>query len=165
MYSSQRDTALVVASGLPQHYYSDPNILQQELQHVWGKTWQLVGRVEDLSKPGDYLTCLLGQEPILVVRTPKGNLRAMHNICQHRGAQMLTGRGKCKFLRCPYHAWTYDLDGNLLGVSQQHLFPTLDKSTMRLCDARVDTWGGFIFVNPHSVGETLKEYLADFPLF
>lgn len=164
MHNPRFGSASVVASGLPQHYYSDPAILQQEWQHIWGNTWQLVGRVEDLSKTGDYLACLLGQEPIVVVRTLQG-LRAMHNICQHRGAQMLTGQGNCKLLRCPYHAWTYDLDGHLLGVPQHHLFPTLDKSTLHLGDARVDTWGGFVFVNPNPDSESLEAYLAAFPTF
>ncbi len=149
--------------GLPGHYYTDAAIFAQELNTLWRSTWQFVGRVEDLQRPGDYLTSILGAEPILVIRVTDGSLRAMHNVCPHRGARLLDGQGNCGLLRCPYHSWTYDLEGNLLGVPQQNLFPGLDKTAIHLLAARVETWGGFVFVNPDPDGESLSSYLAGFP--
>ncbi len=153
-----------VHSLLPGRYFTDPEIYKRELKTVWRSTWQWVGRVEDLPNPGDYLSCMLGEEPLFVIRTAEGALRAMHNICPHRGARLLTeARGNCTKLQCPYHAWTYDTEGRLLAVLQPKWFPDLDKSTIRLAPARVDTWGGFIFVNPDPEGESLIEYLAGYP--
>lgn len=152
--------------GLPGHYYTDPEIFERELKKVWRSTWQMVGRVEDIPHPGDYFTCTLGEEPILVVRDEVGMLSAMHNVCPHRGVRLLDDKGTCKQkITCPYHAWTFGLDGKLLGISQPKLFPNLDKSSIRLLPAKVDTWGGFIFAKPDIEGESLSEYLAEFPQF
>ena len=149
--------------GLPGYYYTDTEIFRRELK-IWRSTWQFVGRVEDLPHSGDYLTCVIGEEPIFVIRTPDG-LRAMHNVCPHRGARLLNMQGNCNLVRCPYHAWTFDLEGNLLGISQPKLFPNLDKSAIHLLPARLDTWGGFIFVNPDAEGESLMDYLAGFTAY
>ena len=149
-------------SGLPGHYYTDPDIFRHEQQTIWSNTWQMVGRVEDLPNPGDYLTYVLGLEPIVVIRTSEGKLQAMYNVCAHRGSRLLNGQGNCKQIRCPYHFWTYDLEGQLSSVFQPELFPKLDKSEIRLLSAQVDTWGGFIFVNPDSSGESLAEYLGGY---
>jgi len=154
-------------SQLPGRYYTDSDIYARELKTVWRHTWQWVGRVEELSAPGDYLTCILGEEPIFVVRGDEGALQAMHNVCPHRGARLLTeGRGNCGHkIQCPYHAWTYDTEGRLLAVLQPKWFPDLDRSTICLSRARVDTWGGFVFVNPDPEGESLAEYLAGYPAY
>lgn len=151
--------------GMPGRYYTDPDIYQRELKSVWRSTWQWVGRAEDLANPGDYLTAVLGEEPILVVRTTDG-LKAMHNVCPHRGARLLSeAKGSCKFLQCPYHAWTFTLEGQLQALTQPDWFEGLDRSTIRLTEARVDTWGGFLFVNPDPEGESLTDYLADYPAY
>lgn len=149
-------------SGMPSHYYFDPDIFKQELNTVWRSTWQMVGREEELSQVGDYLTCTLGEESILIVRTADEELQAMHNVCPHRGATLLEGQGNCSLIRCPYHAWRFDLNGNLRGISHPEQFPNLDKSTVTLLKARVDTWNGFIFVNPDPTGESLEQYLNSF---
>lgn len=153
--------------GLPGNYYTDSKIFARELKTIWHRTWQLVGRQETLAEPGDYLTYTLGEEPIFVVRDVDGSLKAMHNICPHRGAQLLEGQGHCDRhkITCPYHAWTYGLDGQLLGITKPKLFPNLDKSQIQLLPARVETWGGFIFVNSDDRGESLKDYLAGMPAF
>lgn len=149
--------------GLPGYYYEQDEVFAHEMRTVWRSTWQCVGRESELPNPGDYLTCLIGNQPVFVIRNASGELQAMHNVCRHRGARLLEGMGNCSVVRCPYHAWTYDLDGFLQGVPQSHLFPDLDKSTVRLLSAQVDTWGGFIFVKCESQGESLMSYLAGFP--
>ncbi|GAB1539653.1 aromatic ring-hydroxylating dioxygenase subunit alpha [Scytonema sp. NUACC21] len=152
-----------ISQGLPGHYYFSPDIFALEMQSLWSSAWQFIGRESDLSNPGDYLTCIVGEQPLFVIRTNNGELRAMHNVCPHRAARLLDGKGNCNRVRCPYHAWSFDLEGKLQGLPQAKFFPNLDKSTVRLAEARVETWGGFIFVNPESEGESLKSYLADFP--
>lgn len=149
--------------GLPGYYYFSPDILMYEIQSIWNRTWQFVGRESDLPQPGDYLTCTVGNQPLFVIRTDTGELKAMHNVCPHRGARLLDGEGTCRQVRCPYHAWRFDFAGNLQGLPRSDSFPGLDKSKVRLASARVDTWGGFIFVNPSPEGESLKSYLAGFP--
>lgn len=152
-----------VSVGLPGYYYFEPDIFALELRSLWRNTWQFVGRESDVPNPGDYLTCVLGEQPLMLIRTANGELQALHNVCPHRGARLLENQGNCSFIRCPYHAWTYDLEGNLLGVPQAKLFPGLNKSNVYLSKARVDSWGGFIFVNPEPEGESLSSYLAGFP--
>ncbi|MFM6308176.1 MAG: aromatic ring-hydroxylating oxygenase subunit alpha, partial [Dolichospermum sp.] len=120
--------------GLPSQYYTDAEIFAKEMKNLWRNTWQLVGRQETIPEPGDYITYTLGEEPIFVVRATDGSLKAMHNLCPHRGAKLLEGEGNCAHhkITCPYHAWTYNLDGHLLGITKPKLFPNLDKSQIRL---------------------------------
>jgi len=115
--------------GFPAHFYTDANHFDHEMQTIWRDTWQLVGRANVLAEPGDYLTCTLGKEPIFVVRTTDGSLQASHNLCPHRGARILAGEGNCPThkITCPYHGWTFDLAGNLLGVANAKLFPIWTK--------------------------------------
>jgi phenylpropionate dioxygenase-like ring-hydroxylating dioxygenase large terminal subunit len=152
--------------GLPGHYYFSYDVFVKELRSLWCNTWQMVGRVSDLPNPGDYLTCTIGDQPLFVIRTENGELRALHNVCPHRSARLLDGQGHCnKQVRCPYHAWRFDLDGNLLGLPQSQYFQGLDKASVHLLAARVDTWGGFIFVNLAPQGESLQSHLAGFPAY
>lgn len=163
---TQSSIRLPVSLGLPGSYYTDQEIFNRELRTIWQSTWQMVGRIEAIPNPGDYLSCMLGNEPIAVIRLEDGSLKAMHNVCPHRGARLLDGHGNCQHkIVCPYHAWTFAPTGELLGITQPKLFPNLDKSQIRLLDARVETWRGFIFVNPDAEGESLIEYLADFPKY
>ncbi|MBW4491120.1 MAG: aromatic ring-hydroxylating dioxygenase subunit alpha [Trichocoleus desertorum ATA4-8-CV12] len=156
------DTA---ASGLPNYYYFSQEIFALERRSLWDKVWQWVGRESQVAHPGDYFTCTLGDQPMLVIRADDGTLRSLHNVCPHRGARMLDGQGHCNRIICPYHGWNFDREGNLKGLPRAECFPTLDQSNTRLIEGRVDTWGGFIFVHPESQGESLQDYLAGFPAY
>ena len=152
--------------GLPGIYYTDTDIFARELKRIWHHTWQFVARDENIPEPGDYVTCTLGKEPILVLRTANGSLKAMHNVCRHRGTKLLEERGNCQGkITCPYHSWTYNLEGQLLGITKPQLFPDLDKSNLQLIPAQVDIWNGFIFVNSDTESESLADYLAEMPDF
>ena len=152
--------------GLPQHYYFAAEIFELEQQKVWSKTWQWVARESELSKPGDYITCVLGNQPLFVIRAQDGSLKAMYNVCPHRGAQILEGKGHCpQRIRCNYHAWNFDFDGHLRGLPRPERFPETIKSTACLLPAQVETWGGFIFVNADPYAESLTQYLSDFPAY
>ena len=148
--------------GLPSSYYTDPGVLALETARLFTRTWQIVGREEDVPEAGDYLTCVIGGEPIVIVRNDQGQLRAMFNVCAHRGMRLVDGRGCSRRITCPYHGWTYDLDGQLQGIPFAKHFPEeLDRSTVRLHQAEVDTWGGFVFVNLDPGAEGLRSYLGD----
>lgn len=148
--------------GLPNSYYTDQAILSREISGIFRRTWQIVGREEDVRNIGDYLTCTVADEPLVVLRHLDGTLRALLNLCAHRGMRLLDGSGTCQRLTCPYHSWSYDLDGQLQRVS----FPTylpgdFDPSTVRLHTAQIDSWGGFIFVNLDPSADSLSIYLGD----
>jgi phenylpropionate dioxygenase-like ring-hydroxylating dioxygenase large terminal subunit len=158
-------SGVATASGLPRHYYFDAEVFALERRSLWSKVWQWVGRESDIPNPGDYLTCMAGDQPMLVIRGDDGRLRSLHNVCSHRGARMLEGQGHCNRIICPYHGWNFDQEGNLRGLPRAECFPHLDRSAARLMPGRVDTWGGFIFIHPEPQGEPLLEYLANFPSY
>lgn len=152
--------------GLPARYYTDQVFFNYEQERIWGNTWQWVGRENEIPQAGDYLTVNLGGESVFIVRGHDGRLRAMHNVCTHRGAKLLHGQGNCKqTIVCPYHAWSFGLDGQLEKIPDEALFTELDKKALALVPAQVDTWGGFIFVNPNNHAEALVDYLAEMPAF
>lgn len=150
------------AYGLPNGYYTSPAILDQERTTLFKRTWQIVGREEALAGPGDYLTCDIGGEPLVVIRSDDMRLTALYNVCAHRGMRLAEGTGNCKRLTCPYHSWTYDLSGQLQGVPYARYLPEgFDKTAVHLPNARIDTWGGFVFVSLDSENEGLRAYLGD----
>ncbi|MEH2193506.1 MAG: Rieske 2Fe-2S domain-containing protein [Nostoc sp.] len=149
--------------GLGGYYYSNPDVFALEMETIWRNTWHFVGWEKNLPSPGNYLTCRIGEEPIFVIRQLDGKLQAMHNVCPHRGARLLEGQDNCRFIRCPYHFWNFNLEGKLTEITQPQLFPELDKSTIHLLKGRVETWGGLIFVSPSPEGESLTDFLAGMP--
>ena len=151
--------------GLPPFYYYSEEIFELERRSLWQKAWQMVGRASDLPAPGDYLTCTLGDQPMVIVRNDAGDLRIFHNACPHRGAKMMEGQGHCNRIRCPYHGWNFDREGRLRGLPRAEHFPGLSKSEVNLVAGRVETWGGFIFASAEPEGEDLKSHLAEFPAF
>jgi choline monooxygenase len=107
------------ARTIPSAWYFDPEIYALECRKVFGNTWQYVGRAEQVRDPGSFLTIEIAGEPILAVRDEKGALRAFHNACRHRAAQVMNEPcGHATKLRCRYHGWTYDLAGRLRGTPE-----------------------------------------------
>jgi choline monooxygenase len=129
--------------------YLGEEALDRDMRAIFSRAWQYAGHVAELAEPNTYLTTVAGDQPVLVVRTNRGELRAYRNVCRHRGTELLTGSGTCKrALRCRYHGWTYDsTDGRLLGVPEHRTYEDLDKATLGLFPARVELLAGFIFVN------------------
>ena len=100
---------------LPADWYWKKEFYLQERENIFSKQWILIGRIEDLQNKGDYITDIIADYPVLVVKNKAGNLKAFHNVCRHRASQIkLDNKGKCTNLVCPYHGWRYDLDGNLI---------------------------------------------------
>ena len=140
---------LELAKTIPNTWYTDPHILDQEQEAVFADSWQVVGRVEQLRVNGSYITANIAGEPILVVRGDDGMLRGFFNVCRHRAAPLLAEPcGEVTKLRCRYHGWTYDLTGKLRGT------PEFDG----VCDFRkednglvpvggIAEWGPFVWVH------------------
>ncbi len=150
---------------LPAVCYTSPAFYAREMTHVFGASWQLMADVEALAKPGDYVTAVVGDEPIVVVRGDDGILRGFYNVCRHRGMTVAAGSGNCgKRLTCAYHGWTYDLHGDLIGVPERPRFgPHFDPSLYALPPIRVETWERFVFVCLAADTVPLLTYLAPLP--
>src|SRR5439155_1238116 len=99
---------------LPGTWYTSPQVFQSEKAHIYGHSWQYVGLLQELQKPGDFFTCRVGDVPLVILRGEAGDLHAFINVCRHRGSELvLQERGNRKSIQCHYHAWTYGLDGAL----------------------------------------------------
>ena len=133
---------------LPSRYYTDPAILRDEETRVFQRAWIYVGHVSDLTGPGSYLTDEICGQPIVVLRDKDGGLRAMYNVCQHRGHILLRGRGQIGGkIVCPYHAWNYGLDGALVAAPMTQDMEDFDRSRFGLPAVPVAVSAGLIFVN------------------
>ncbi|HEX7428814.1 MAG TPA: aromatic ring-hydroxylating dioxygenase subunit alpha [Mycobacterium sp.] len=145
--------------GLDSRYYTDPRVTDFEQQRIFDRTWQLVGHVTDLPNPGSRIVGSVGRKEVVVVRTEDGGIRAHLNTCRHRGTRLVAGPGEEKALRCPYHGWTYHLDGTLVGAPENRTIPCLDKSKLSLFGARAEVFCGLIFVNLDLAAEPLAPQL------
>jgi len=136
-----------VKYGIPSRFYCDEAIYRDEVECVLKKNWLCVGRWDQVEKPGDYFTIRMWGESIIIVRDKKSQLHALINVCQHRWSQVVEdGSGNANLFMCPYHRWTYGLDGKLRGVSVQNI-PGFDKKKCGMPTLRVEEWHGFIFVS------------------
>src|ERR1700757_4988124 len=129
--------------------YLDPELLEAEQRLIFERTWQLMGHVSALPRPGSYTTGFAGDQPVLVVRDDAGQLKAYRNVCRHRASCLLSGSGQCKgAIRCRYHGWTYRFDGTLIGVPEGLQFgDRLRKPELGLFPVRVEELCGLVFVN------------------
>jgi choline monooxygenase len=147
------------ARTIPSRWYFDPAVHDREARLVFSRTWQLAGRAAEVREAGDHLTCQVGREPLLVVRDEAGTLRALSNVCRHRAGPVARGAGRERSFQCGYHGWTYALDGRLLAAPEFDGVRDFDRSAVRLPEARLDGWAGFLFVNlsprAPALGETL----------
>ncbi|MEV5517689.1 aromatic ring-hydroxylating dioxygenase subunit alpha [Streptomyces flaveolus] len=147
---------------LPGRYYTDPEIFRQEQQHVLEAMWFCAVRSADLDRPGAFRTVQVGRENVIVTRNRKGALRAFLNICRHRGARIcLEESGEVRrSLQCPYHAWTYDLDGRLIAAPNLTSMPDVDRTAYGLVEVALREWLGYAWVclgdEPPSFEETVR---------
>jgi Rieske 2Fe-2S family protein len=149
---------------LPARYYTDPEVFRQELETFFGQMWFSSLRSEQIPNPGDYHLCEVADESIIVVREKDGAVRAFYNVCRHRGTRMCREeRGKFRgHIQCPYHGWTYGLDGKLMGA------PHMEESAFRRDDyplhaVHVGEWDGHLFLNQASRPKPFGIQLADLP--
>ncbi len=154
---------LATAETLPPACYHDVAFHQRELEAIFERGWSMVGRSERCAQPGAYFTAEFGRSRLFVIRGEDGELRAFANVCRHRGAPLLEGEGRCRTISCPYHAWTYALDGRLIGTPGMAETLEFDANAYPLKPVRVDAWGGFVFVCLAVDAVSLTEWLGDLP--
>jgi choline monooxygenase len=148
---------------LPWSWYADPEALRRESERIFARAWQYAGHSGQLRDDGSYFTAVAGQIPVVVTRARDGELRAFLNVCRHRGHVLASGEGSRETLQCPYHAWTYGLDGALRAAPRADREPGFDLDALGLRPVAVDTWGPFVFVNPDENAAPLAQALGDIP--
>ena len=149
------------AFAMPKSVYTSPEFLAQEMEHIFAKDWLCAGRADALPNPGDYLTMQIAGEPVIVLRDGQGQLRGMSNVCRHRMSVLLEGRGNVRSIVCPYHAWTYNLDGTLRGAPAMTLNESFCRSDIALPQVRVEDWFGWIMVTLNPDAPPPAEALAE----
>jgi phenylpropionate dioxygenase-like ring-hydroxylating dioxygenase large terminal subunit len=146
---------------IPGPWYVDPRIADLEARSVFATTWQMVGRIEQVEKPGQFVTANIAGEPIVVVRGNDGALRAFYNVCRHHAAAVVTEAcGQASILHCPYHGWNYGLDGSLKGMPEFDGVRDFDRQQNGLVPVKVETWEKFVFVNLDPDAVALRDFLG-----
>lgn len=149
---------------LPADVYLDPALLERENQSLFGRTWQIVGRRDQVANPGDYFTVELTGEPLLIVRGNDSVLRGFYNVCRHRAGPPAEGCGSRKAFRCGYHGWTYSLDGRLLNAPEMDGTASFDYSQFGLQPVPIGEWEAWVFVNLDVEAEPLVAGLRELPV-
>jgi phenylpropionate dioxygenase-like ring-hydroxylating dioxygenase large terminal subunit len=154
---------LLEASGLPPACYTDGEFFARESEAIFRRSWIMVGRGDEIARRGDYFTVDLGRLAWVVIRGADGEVRAFANNCRHRNARLLDGRGNCRTVVCPYHAWTYALDGSLRLCTGMESTIDFDAGRYGLVEMRVEQWGGFIWVAESERTEPFGPWLGELP--
>ena len=155
------DAPLAEALTPPSSWYVDPRIFELERSTVFARSWQMVGRADQVREPGQYITCELAREPILVIRGNDGNLRGFFNVCRHHAATVVPkAEGRTQTLRCPYHGWTYNLDGALVVTPDFAGVRSFDRSMNGLIPIQSALWEDLVFVRLSSDGPSLEDFLG-----
>lgn len=145
----------------PGEFYSSPEIVAIEKQRIFLMTWLCAGRVEEVENVGDYMTHVIADEPFVVARDESGEVVAYMNMCLHRGVEVVSGRGNAKDFSCPYHAWLYDIGGNLIvapRMTQSHA----DLKNCRMKRLKSAVWRGWIFISFNADPVPFAEFIAPF---
>ncbi len=148
------------ASTIPASWYTDSRIAELERRAVFGANWQCVARVEQVAQPGQYVAVQVAGEPVVVVRGTDAKLRAFFNVCRHHAAAVASAPcGSVQLFRCPYHGWSYGLDGNLKGTPDFAGVCNFDRAENGLVPVAVENWEQFVFVSLEP-RQSLREYLG-----
>jgi phenylpropionate dioxygenase-like ring-hydroxylating dioxygenase large terminal subunit len=160
--ASYNDRApLSEASTIPAPWYVDPRIAKLENVTVFSKTWQAIGRAEQVEKSGQFVTATIAGEPIVAVRGADGQLRAFYNVCRHHAAKVVTEPcGRASILHCPYHGWNYGLDGSLKGMPEFDGVKNFERQENGLVPVKVEIWEAFVFVNLDPQAGPLQKFLG-----
>jgi len=159
-----RKTAETFADGaktLPQQYFVSPEVFAQEQDRIFSRQWVLVGHQNQIAEPGDYFVTEVASESLIIVRDKGGEVHGFYNVCRHRGTRLREDRiGHLSAIQCPYHAWTYGLDGRLIGAPHMDQVPDFDKADYSLHAVNLALWEGLIFVNLAGSPTPLEEWFA-----
>ena len=155
---------LLEAETLPPDCYTDETFYKREVETIFLKVWNFIGRADRVPNAGDYFAFEFVGVPVVVVRGRDGQVRAFANSSRHRGARVMQGEGKCTVMSCPYHAWTYAIDdGRLIGAMEMDETEGFAKKDFGLLPLRLELWGGFMFLNFDKDAAPLSEWLGDLP--
>jgi choline monooxygenase len=158
------ENPLEKAFTIPAPWYFDERLAELERDSVFAGNWQMVGRADQVEKPGEFFTIDVNQAPLVVVRSDDGTLRAFYNVCRHHAAAVVSEEHGCaKHFRCPYHGWTYGNDGSLKGMVEFEGVCNFERVDNGLVPVRVDTWENFVFVNLDGTATPLQEFLGKVP--
>src|SRR2546421_5159883 len=159
--STFRKTADTFAAGaktLPQRYFVSAEALAQEQEKIFSKQWLLVGHQSQVADAGDYFVQQVIGESLIVIRDKSGEIHGFFNVCRHRGTRLKEDAcGHASTIQCPYHAWTYGLDGRLIGAPHMDEVPDFDKADYSLNAVNIALWEGFILVNLAEQKETPRQ--------
>ena len=147
---------------VPVHRYTSQAFHDQEMEKLWPRVWQMACREEEIPEVGDHRVYDIGRYSIIVVRTA-GGIRAHHNVCRHRGRRLCDRAGHAASFICPFHGFSWNLDGSLRSVTSAWDFPQVDRETFTLTPVRCETWGGWVFVNMDPDAEPLADFLGVLP--
>ena len=149
------------AKTLPQRYFISPTIFAKEQDKIFSRQWVLVGHQSLIAEAGDYFTAEVAGERLIIIRDKHGAIHGFYNVCRHRGSRLIENRnGQCAAIQCPYHAWTYALDGRLIGAPHMDETPGFNKADYSLGQTQLGIWEGFIFVNLADASARLEEWFA-----
>ncbi len=143
---------------LEARYYTDPEIFRIESEGLLARTWQFAGHVSQLAGPGDYFTFSIAGENLFCVRGRDQEIRAFYNVCQHRAHELVAEEGNAKLIVCPYHAWTYELSGELRSGPNINSVPGFDRSDVCLTPVIIEDFHGFLFVNLDPEARPMDEW-------
>lgn len=146
---------------LDARYYTDVQMFRQEIEGVLARTWQFGCHVSDVAGPGDYATFEIAGESLFAIRGRDDRIRVFYNVCQHRAHQLLNGSGHTRVVVCPYHAWTYELSGELRAGPNLKAVAGFDKSSVCLTEVRAEEFLGFLFVNLDPHAEPMDSWFPD----
>jgi len=132
---------------LEARYYTDPAVYQQELNGILSHSWQYAAHESELKNIGDFVTFSIAEESLFCVRTASDKIQAFYNVCQHRAHQLLEGNGQTNLIVCPYHAWSYELTGELRNGPNLSSVEGFDKRDICLTEIRLENFNGFLFAN------------------
>ena len=151
------------ASGLPGYCYTSEDWYRREIETIFMKDWLLVGRADQIPKVGDYIVEDICGETVMVVRDNHHQIRALSPICRHRGTPLVSESGSCRLFTCPYHGWTYTLEGDLIKAPQMDRAMDFDMAQHGLRAIRLESWAGFLFVNFDPNARALMDTLGSLP--
>jgi choline monooxygenase len=153
-------TPLGHAAGMPAELYRRADVLELERERIFAREWLCAGLAAEVPAPGDYLTFSINDQPVFVVRGPDGGIRSFSNVCRHRMMRLLEGRGSCRTIVCPYHGWSYDLRGRLLGAPHMRETPAFEPASLCLPEIRTEVWEGWIYLTADPQAPPVAEKLT-----
>jgi Rieske 2Fe-2S family protein len=149
---------------LPARYYTEPETFRLEIERLFSSMWICAGRLDEVRARGAFVRRDVGNASVLIVGDGQGGARAFHNVCRHRGTRLCdASSGRFSSIQCPYHAWTYDLDGRLIGAPQMNDVPGFTREAYPLRQASSDVWDGHVFLNLGASPSPLLAQLGDLP--